>query len=89
MVLMLRNADSPLGRFLKGGANAAKNIFSFGFGKVRCYGWWFSDNIRTLFQSHVFFTVITPPVLLFIFSAFLFLSEWWEKNCGKHKYWGL
>lgn len=38
MFLLLRNADSPLGRFLKGGVNAAKNIYSFGFGKVRCYG---------------------------------------------------
>ncbi|KFO93500.1 Inactive serine/threonine-protein kinase TEX14, partial [Buceros rhinoceros silvestris] len=28
------NVDSPLGRFLKGGANAARNIYSFGFGKL-------------------------------------------------------
>jgi len=38
MFLILRNADSPLGRFLKDEVNAAKNIYSFGFGKVRCYG---------------------------------------------------
>lgn len=38
MFLIFRNVDSPLGRFLKGGANAGRNIYSFGFGKVRCYG---------------------------------------------------
>ncbi|NXE06143.1 TEX14 kinase, partial [Lophotis ruficrista] len=38
--LVQGNVDSPLGRLLKGGANAAKNIYSFGFGKVRCYGSW-------------------------------------------------
>ncbi|NXG56747.1 TEX14 kinase, partial [Hemiprocne comata] len=33
--LVQGNADSsPLGRFLKGGANAARNIYSFGFGKA-------------------------------------------------------
>uniref|UniRef100_G1N5F2 Testis expressed 14, intercellular bridge forming factor n=1 Tax=Meleagris gallopavo TaxID=9103 RepID=G1N5F2_MELGA len=32
------NADSPLGRFLKGGVNAAKNIYSFGFGKFYLAG---------------------------------------------------
>ncbi|XP_035745500.1 inactive serine/threonine-protein kinase TEX14 [Egretta garzetta] len=32
------NADSPLSRFLKGGANAAKNIYSFGFGKFYLAG---------------------------------------------------
>ncbi|NXW47170.1 TEX14 kinase, partial [Nyctiprogne leucopyga] len=32
--LVQGNVDSPLGRFLKGGANAAKNIYSFGFGKM-------------------------------------------------------
>ncbi|NXC21394.1 TEX14 kinase, partial [Corythaeola cristata] len=32
------NVDSPLGRFLKGGANAAKNIYSFGFGKFYLAG---------------------------------------------------
>ncbi|NXL43069.1 TEX14 kinase, partial [Podilymbus podiceps] len=31
--LVQGSADSPLGKFLKGGANAAKNIYSFGFGK--------------------------------------------------------
>ncbi|XP_010020784.1 PREDICTED: inactive serine/threonine-protein kinase TEX14, partial [Nestor notabilis] len=31
--LVQGNVDSPLGRFLKGGANAARNIYSFGFGK--------------------------------------------------------
>ncbi|NXC42672.1 TEX14 kinase, partial [Penelope pileata] len=36
--LVQGNADGPLGRFLKGGANAARNIYSFGFGKVRCCG---------------------------------------------------
>ncbi|KFW76407.1 Inactive serine/threonine-protein kinase TEX14, partial [Phalacrocorax carbo] len=36
--LVQGNVDSPLGRLLKGGANAARNIYSFGFGKVRCYG---------------------------------------------------
>ncbi|NWX13359.1 TEX14 kinase, partial [Aegotheles bennettii] len=32
--LVQGNADSPLGRLLKGGANAARNIYSFGFGKL-------------------------------------------------------
>ncbi|OPJ78518.1 inactive serine/threonine-protein kinase TEX14 isoform D [Patagioenas fasciata monilis] len=36
--LVQGNADSPLGRFLKGGANAAKNIYSFGFGKFYLAG---------------------------------------------------
>ncbi|XP_010155145.1 PREDICTED: inactive serine/threonine-protein kinase TEX14, partial [Eurypyga helias] len=31
--LVQGNVDSPLGRFLKGGATAAKTIYSFGFGK--------------------------------------------------------
>uniref|UniRef100_A0A663MCH8 Testis expressed 14, intercellular bridge forming factor n=1 Tax=Athene cunicularia TaxID=194338 RepID=A0A663MCH8_ATHCN len=30
--------QGPLGRFLKGGANAAKNIYSFGFGKLYLAG---------------------------------------------------
>ncbi|NXE29570.1 TEX14 kinase, partial [Ardeotis kori] len=34
--LVQGNVDSPLGRLLKGGANAAKNIYSFGFGKRAC-----------------------------------------------------
>ncbi|KFP38591.1 Inactive serine/threonine-protein kinase TEX14, partial [Chlamydotis macqueenii] len=36
--LVQGNADSPLGRLLKGGANAAKNIYSFGFGKFYLAG---------------------------------------------------
>uniref|UniRef100_A0A8C4VA99 Testis expressed 14, intercellular bridge forming factor n=1 Tax=Falco tinnunculus TaxID=100819 RepID=A0A8C4VA99_FALTI len=36
--LVQGNADSPLGRFLKRGANAAKNIYSFGFGKFYLAG---------------------------------------------------
>ncbi|NXF60290.1 TEX14 kinase, partial [Ciccaba nigrolineata] len=36
--LVQENVDSPLGRFLKGGANAAKNIYSFGFGKFYLAG---------------------------------------------------
>ncbi|NXE78735.1 TEX14 kinase, partial [Cochlearius cochlearius] len=36
--LVQGNADSPLGRFLKGGANAAKNIYSFACGG--CNGSW-------------------------------------------------
>ncbi|XP_056181365.1 inactive serine/threonine-protein kinase TEX14 [Falco biarmicus] len=36
--LVQGNADSPLGRFLKHGANAAKNIYSFGFGKFYLAG---------------------------------------------------
>ncbi|XP_052545179.1 inactive serine/threonine-protein kinase TEX14 isoform X5 [Tympanuchus pallidicinctus] len=36
--LVQGNADSPLGRFLKGGVNAAKNIYSFGFGKFYLAG---------------------------------------------------
>ncbi|NXW61038.1 TEX14 kinase, partial [Eurystomus gularis] len=32
--LVQGNVESPLGRLLKGGANAAKNIYSFGFGKI-------------------------------------------------------
>ncbi|NXT31065.1 TEX14 kinase, partial [Pelecanoides urinatrix] len=35
--LVQGNMDSPLSRLLKGRANAAKNMYSFGFGKVRCY----------------------------------------------------
>ncbi|NXV73153.1 TEX14 kinase, partial [Atlantisia rogersi] len=34
--LVQGNVDSPLGKFLKGGAEAAKNIYSFGFGKPLC-----------------------------------------------------
>ncbi|NXF30748.1 TEX14 kinase, partial [Nyctibius bracteatus] len=36
--LVQGNVGSRLDRLLKGGANAAKNIYSFGFGKVRCCG---------------------------------------------------
>ncbi|XP_074887238.1 inactive serine/threonine-protein kinase TEX14 [Buteo buteo] len=36
--LVQGNVDSPLGRFLKGGANAAKSIYSFGFGKFYLAG---------------------------------------------------
>ncbi|KAM6118457.1 inactive serine/threonine-protein kinase TEX14 [Phoenicopterus ruber ruber] len=36
--LVQGNGDSPLGRFLKGGASAAKNIYSFGFGKFYLAG---------------------------------------------------
>ncbi|KAM6242612.1 LOW QUALITY PROTEIN: inactive serine/threonine-protein kinase TEX14 [Porphyrio hochstetteri] len=36
--LVQGNVDSPLGKFLKGGANAAKNIYSFGFGKFYLAG---------------------------------------------------
>ncbi|XP_074779336.1 inactive serine/threonine-protein kinase TEX14 [Athene noctua] len=36
--LVQGNVDSPLGRFLKSGANAAKNIYSFGFGKLYLAG---------------------------------------------------
>ncbi|XP_075296175.1 inactive serine/threonine-protein kinase TEX14 [Opisthocomus hoazin] len=36
--LVQGNVDSPLGRFLKGGANAAKNFYSFGFGKFYLAG---------------------------------------------------
>ncbi|XP_009576451.1 PREDICTED: inactive serine/threonine-protein kinase TEX14, partial [Fulmarus glacialis] len=36
--LVQGNVDSPLGRLLKGGANAAKNMYSFGFGKFYLAG---------------------------------------------------
>ncbi|XP_074969743.1 inactive serine/threonine-protein kinase TEX14 [Phalacrocorax aristotelis] len=36
--LVQGNVDSPLGRLLKGGANAARNIYSFGFGKFYLAG---------------------------------------------------
>ncbi|XP_054022190.1 inactive serine/threonine-protein kinase TEX14 [Dryobates pubescens] len=36
--LVQGNVDSPLGKFLKGGAGAAKNIYSFGFGKFYLAG---------------------------------------------------
>ncbi|XP_040388322.1 inactive serine/threonine-protein kinase TEX14 isoform X2 [Cygnus olor] len=36
--LVQGNVDSPLGRFLKCGANAARNIYSFGFGKFYLAG---------------------------------------------------
>lgn len=49
--LILRNVDSPLGRFLKGGADAARNIYSFGFGKVRCCGKQLSNDFSTVFQT--------------------------------------
>ncbi|NXD78448.1 TEX14 kinase, partial [Halcyon senegalensis] len=42
-VLVQGNVESPLGRLLKGGANAAKNIYSFGFGKILgtvAYSFW-------------------------------------------------
>ncbi|NXA50837.1 TEX14 kinase, partial [Nothocercus julius] len=32
--LVQGNVESPLSRFLKGGANSARNIYSFGFGKL-------------------------------------------------------
>lgn len=51
--LVLRNVDSPLGRFLKGGANAARNIYSFGFGKVRCCGKRLSNDISAVFQTRI------------------------------------
>ncbi|NXF87111.1 TEX14 kinase, partial [Eubucco bourcierii] len=35
--LVQGNADSPLGKFLKSGASATKDIYSFGFGKVRSW----------------------------------------------------
>uniref|UniRef100_A0A8B9J272 Inactive serine/threonine-protein kinase TEX14 n=1 Tax=Amazona collaria TaxID=241587 RepID=A0A8B9J272_9PSIT len=35
---LVQGVDSPLGRFLKGGGNAAKNIYSFGFGKFYLAG---------------------------------------------------
>ncbi|KAM6239344.1 inactive serine/threonine-protein kinase TEX14 [Spheniscus humboldti] len=36
--LVQGNVDGPLGRFLKGGDNATKNIYSFGFGKFYLAG---------------------------------------------------
>uniref|UniRef100_A0A8B9M468 Testis expressed 14, intercellular bridge forming factor n=1 Tax=Accipiter nisus TaxID=211598 RepID=A0A8B9M468_9AVES len=36
--LVQGNVDSPLGRFLKGGGNTAKTIYSFGFGKFYLAG---------------------------------------------------
>ncbi|XP_054250505.1 inactive serine/threonine-protein kinase TEX14 [Indicator indicator] len=36
--LVQGNVDSPLGKFLKGGASAAKNVYSFGFGKFYLAG---------------------------------------------------
>ncbi|XP_068511876.1 inactive serine/threonine-protein kinase TEX14 isoform X6 [Anas acuta] len=36
--LVQGNVDNPLGRFLKGGANAGRNIYSFGFGKFYLAG---------------------------------------------------
>jgi len=74
MFLVLRNVDSPLGRFLKGGANAAKNFYSFGFGKVRCYAEWLSNYISTVFQSHILHSNY-PTCLFLIFSTFLFSKE--------------
>ncbi|NXK86680.1 TEX14 kinase, partial [Formicarius rufipectus] len=35
---LVQGNDSALGRLLKGQASVAKNIYSFGFGKVRCCG---------------------------------------------------
>ncbi|NXN08114.1 TEX14 kinase, partial [Indicator maculatus] len=51
--LVQGNVDSPLGKFLKGGASAAKNVYSFGFGKVRGYGEWFSKGISTVFSFYL------------------------------------
>ncbi|KAI6074414.1 Inactive serine/threonine-protein kinase TEX14 isoform X1 [Aix galericulata] len=36
--LVQGNVDNPLGRFLKGGANAGRDIYSFGFGKFYLAG---------------------------------------------------
>lgn len=90
LFLIFRNADSPLGKLLKGQPSVAKNIYSFGFGKVRCCGEWFSNDIRAVFsQNLLFLTVIIPPVLFLTFSAFLFLLKRWEQTREGHKYSGL
>ncbi|EOB06983.1 Testis-expressed protein 14, partial [Anas platyrhynchos] len=54
--LVQGNVDNPLGRFLKGGDNAGRNIYSFGFGKVRCLGnccTFLSVYVWVLFQFYL------------------------------------
>ncbi|NWI36550.1 TEX14 kinase, partial [Picathartes gymnocephalus] len=45
--LVQGNAESPLGKLLKGQPSVAKNTYSFGFGKVRC---WVIAGADALFQ---------------------------------------
>lgn len=89
LFLVFRSVEIPLGKLLKGQPNVAKNIYSFGFGKVRCCGWGFSNDIRTFFfQNLLFLTVIIPPVLFLTFCAFFFSAEKMggKKKHEEHKY---
>ncbi|NXG42964.1 TEX14 kinase, partial [Psilopogon haemacephalus] len=60
--LVQGNADSPLGKFLKSGASATKNIYSFGFGKVRCYGECFSDGFYLAGSGHLGYLASLPII---------------------------
>ncbi|NXT61741.1 TEX14 kinase, partial [Chaetops frenatus] len=48
--LVQGNAESPLGKLLKGQPSVAKNIYSFGFGKVR---YWIIPVADALFQFYL------------------------------------
>ncbi|NXO40771.1 TEX14 kinase, partial [Locustella ochotensis] len=50
--LVQGNAENPLGKLLKGQPSVAKNIYSFGFGKVRCSVVFF-PFADALFQFHL------------------------------------
>ncbi|NWI54015.1 TEX14 kinase, partial [Calyptomena viridis] len=51
--LVQGNADSALGRLLKGEASVAKNIYSFGFGKVRCCDNGFIMTLEQFFRFYL------------------------------------
>ncbi|NXJ08843.1 TEX14 kinase, partial [Odontophorus gujanensis] len=51
--LVQGNADSPLGRFLKSGVNAAKNVYSFGFGKRSASCVFLLVYVLVLFQFYL------------------------------------
>lgn len=82
LFLVFRNAENPLGKLLKGQPSVARNIYSFGFGKVRCSGLGFLIILEHFFQNLLFLTVIIPPVLFLTFSAFIFLLKRLGKKTG-------
>ncbi|NXO27086.1 TEX14 kinase, partial [Cisticola juncidis] len=53
--LVQGNAENPLGKLLKGQPSVARNIYSFGFGKVRCWIWdlWIFPFGDALFQFYL------------------------------------
>lgn len=89
LFLVFRSVEIPLGKLLKGQPNVAKNIYSFGFGKVRCCGWGFSNDIRTFFfpESPVPHSNY-PTCAIFNFLCILFSAEKMggKKKHEEHKY---